>query len=456
MKHIIILFFAFITSLSAYSQASNIEEGNLCFDKGDYTCAEAKYKAVFKAAVGKDKQIAEIKIQRAKRCIENLINADLEFKNKNYSKSKELYLAILDSNPNDEIAKSQLEIIIAIIKKASEISLNISNTDISFMPSGGKENIYITTNSKTYTIDLLPNWCKVQKFENYFVISCSNNYQNDLRSDYFTVKAGDKAIRINIKQEGSPKVKENKIEVSRSNLFFPYDGNSSETIYITTNSEYFDFSLVPSWCKVTKFNNYITVSCEKNESNQTRNDWFKISINNKEVKIYVSQSENTKQNKTSGSTPITNKRMNSFSSIGIQSGQIAKYGILYETGGKNFIGFHMSLRTSNTPEEEILNGENVPNKNEFVFGPNFKLNPNLFINIGIGYGFYNSHERNDYAGISKITKNNYMVTPITLMIRLNRVISINGGASFMEIGKAFYKPEYIFGISFNLKSKYKS
>jgi hypothetical protein len=145
-----------------------------------------------------------------------------------------------------------------------------------------------------------------------------------------------------------------------------------------------------------------------------------------------------------------------FSSIGFQSGQIAKYGFIYETGGKNFIGFHMSLRTSNTPEEEILNGENVPNKNEFVLGPNFKLSPSIFINIGIGYGFYNSHERNDYAGISKITKNSYMVTPITLMIRLNRVISINGGASFMEIGKAFYKPEYIFGISFNLKSKYKS
>lgn len=456
MKNKIILFLAFITSLSAYSQVSNLEDGNLCFDKGDYTCAEAKYKAVFKAAVGKDKQIAEIKIQRAKKCLENLKNADLEFNNKNYTRAKELYLAVLDSNPNDENAKSQLEIIIAIIKKASEISISISNTEISFKPSGGNEKIYITTNSKTYSIDLLPNWCTVQKFDNYFVISCSNNYQNALRSDYFTVKAGDKAIRINIKQEGSPKVKENKIEVSRSNLFFPYEGNSSETIYVTTNSEYFDISLVPSWCKVTKFSNYITVSCEKNESNQTRNDWFKISIYNKEVKIYVSQSENPQQNKTSVSSPKTVKRMNSFSSIGFQSGQIAKYGILYETGGKKFIGFHMSLRTSNTPEDEILNGENVPNKNEFVLGPNFRLSPSLYINIGIGYGFYNTHERNDYAGISKITKYNYLVTPFSLMIRLNRVISINGGVSFMDVDKSFYKPEYIFGISFNLKSKYKS
>lgn len=176
------------------------------------------------------------------------------------------------------------------------------------------------------------------------------------------------------------------------------------------------------------------------------------------AKQKLNEKENQKkiEQTRSDSYPIDNNMRKPFSSIGFQSGQIARYGIIYETGGKKFIGFHMSLRTSNTTEEEILNGENVPNKNEFVLGPNFKLSPSIFINIGIGYGFYNSHERNDYAGISKITKNSYMVTPITLMIRLNRVISINGGASFMEIGKAFYKPEYIFGFSFNLKSKYKS
>ena len=55
--------------------------------------------------------IAEIKIQRAKRCIENLKNADLAFNSKNYSKAKQYYLAVLDSNPNDDKSKKQIEII---------------------------------------------------------------------------------------------------------------------------------------------------------------------------------------------------------------------------------------------------------------------------------------------------------------------------------------------------------
>lgn len=53
-----------------------------------------------------------------------------------------------------------------------------------------------------------------------------------------------------------------------------------------------------------------------------------------------------------------------FASLGVQSGEIAKYGLLYERGGKRTVGFHISARTSNTSEEEILNGSGVENKTE--------------------------------------------------------------------------------------------
>jgi hypothetical protein len=39
------------------------------------------------------------------------------------------------------------------------------------------------------------------------------------------------------------------------------------------------------------------------------------------------------------------------------------------------------------------------------------------------------------------------------MIRISKVININGGVSFMDIDKEFYKPEITFGLSFNLKRK---
>ena len=148
------------------------------------------------------------------------------------------------------------------------------------------------------------------------------------------------------------------------------------------------------------------------------------------------------------------RRLKSFSSLGIQSGEIAKYGLLYESGGRTFIGFHMSARTSLTPEEDILNGITKANKTEIDLGPSFKIFKRLFLNLGAGYGYYNFINQNDYAGTLSVEKMAYIEASSGLMIRINKTISINGGASFMDIDKDFYKPEITFGISFNLKGRY--
>ncbi len=148
------------------------------------------------------------------------------------------------------------------------------------------------------------------------------------------------------------------------------------------------------------------------------------------------------------------RRLKSFSSLGIQSGEIAKYGLLYESGGRTFIGFHMSFRTSLTPEEDILNGITKANKTEIDLGPSFKIFKRLFLNLGVGYGYYNYINQNDYAGTLSVEKMGYIEASSGLMIRLNKTISINGGVSFMDIDKDLYKPEITFGISFNLKGKY--
>lgn len=147
------------------------------------------------------------------------------------------------------------------------------------------------------------------------------------------------------------------------------------------------------------------------------------------------------------------RRLNSFSSLGLQSGEIAKYGLLYESGGKKTIGFHMSARTSLTSEEDILNGSSLENKTEVELGPNFKLFKHFYLNVGAGYGYYDKVIRNDYAGTITLEKTGYLVATSGLMIRISKVININGGVSFMDIDKEFYKPEITFGLSFNLKRK---
>ena len=148
-------------------------------------------------------------------------------------------------------------------------------------------------------------------------------------------------------------------------------------------------------------------------------------------------------------------QLGSFSSIGFQSGEIAKYGFIYERGGRKTVGFRFTGRTSLTAEDDILNGTIVENKTEIELGPNFKIFKRLYFNIGVGYGFYDRLMNNDYAGELYTEKTGYTVATTGLMFRLSRVISINGGASFMDIDQDFYKPEITFGISFNLKGKYK-
>lgn len=147
------------------------------------------------------------------------------------------------------------------------------------------------------------------------------------------------------------------------------------------------------------------------------------------------------------------RKLTPFSSLGFFSGEIAKYGLLYESGGKRTVGFHMSVRTSNISEEVILNSSGIENKTEADLGPNFKIFNRLHLNIGVGYGYYQKPLRNDYAGTLNLEKTGYLLATSGLMIRINKVININGGVSFMDIDKAFYKPEITFGIAFNLKKK---
>lgn len=146
-----------------------------------------------------------------------------------------------------------------------------------------------------------------------------------------------------------------------------------------------------------------------------------------------------------------------FSNLGFKAGEIAKYGLLYETGGgDNFLGFHISVRSSLVPEEDILNGTVIENKTEVDLGPSFKISDRFYVNIGGGYGYMDYVENIVYDDdIATLEKREYFTGSVGLMIRLSRVISISGGASFMDIDQEVFVPEYTVGLSFNLKGRYK-
>ena len=154
-------------------------------------------------------------------------------------------------------------------------------------------------------------------------------------------------------------------------------------------------------------------------------------------------------------------RFNSFNSIGFLFGEISKYGLRYESGGKTnrfgkskFIGFHVSLRSSLTKPEDILNGTIRANKNEIDFGPSFRISKRFYLNLGIGYGYFNFANLNDYAGELNLDREYYFEGSAGMSFRLNKVVNVIGSFSFIGIDKDIYRPEFVFGCSFNLNRKY--
>jgi hypothetical protein len=291
MKRIILLFFAVATAFSAYSQ-NYLQDGDRCFDKGDYACAEKKYNEAFKSTSGKNKQIADLKLNRAKNCSTWLKTANQAFANKNYTLAKENYQKVLESNPKDLYAIEQREKCNNALNLPT--TLSVSKESLTFTSSGGNETITITCNASSYSINGLPSWCAVQKYTEHFVVTCSANSATTTRTDYFTVAAGNKTKRINVSQDGktitTASKQETTLSVSMKNISF-IASSGKILIDVKTNANDYKITYLPSWCRVgKKHSTWFSLVYDSNTSKHARSDWFKITAGDKEVKIYVTQS----------------------------------------------------------------------------------------------------------------------------------------------------------------------
>ena len=141
-----------------------------------------------------------------------------------------------------------------------------------------------------------------------------------------------------------------------------------------------------------------------------------------------------------------------FSSIGITSGEIAKFGIIYEHGGVKKFGYRLAFRTSLTSELEIINGSATKNKTEFEIGTNYNIYKAFYLNFGVGYGYYKRLLNNDFSGSIFTENKGYFVTTTGIMYRLNNQFNVNCGLAFMDINEELYKPELTLGVTYNLKS----
>lgn len=333
MKRKLILLFTVFSVFSAYCQ-TDLQDGDRCFDNGDYTCAITNYDNAFKSASGKDKQIAEIKLTRAKWCSEHTKTANQAFSNKNYTTAKDEYQKVLDSNPKDSYAQSQLEkcnkaLNPPVLRKATTAELtDIWNNKYGTMPG---------RRQKLIDAGIDPN---------------------------------DAQKRIN-QGEGKPSTNiETTLSVSNDRLAFFATGGVSEQIKVYSNASSYTVSLLPSWCKVQTYNGYFVVTCSANNSVQPRSNWFKVTAGGKEVTVYVNQvgtTYKTAQNSNVSQKPVQQETSQCFN---CPQNDISAWGLTFGYAQTNYIG-------------DTQNGLQIGIKYEPLFKYGFGLN------FGLNYEYYN-------------------------------------------------------------------
>ena len=136
--------------------------------------------------------------------------------------------------------------------KEQSISLSVSKAKISIKSSGGySEQIFVNTNAPNFSALLLPSWCSVQTYKDYFIVICKINYNTQSRSDWFKIKAENKEVKIYITQEGNNLSKRSKSvnsknEINKKDKYFfanigvvTNDPKELETVMVTMGGRKF-------------------------------------------------------------------------------------------------------------------------------------------------------------------------------------------------------------------------
>ena len=89
--------------------------------------------------------------------------------------------------------------------------LSVSTENVSFGKDGGRRTIIVSTNGEWRIGVGTASWAHTSISSNTITLRVDENNSGDERTDYFTVVAGNKEVRIDISQEGGPSAEINRI-----------------------------------------------------------------------------------------------------------------------------------------------------------------------------------------------------------------------------------------------------
>lgn len=200
---------------------------------------------------------------------------------KNPGDSREGKIVVKSGNLRKEIDVTQASGL------ASKLSLNkssIKGVDRSGTEEGKCYRVNVTTDGTTWRISSKPDWVKIEKYDNFFEIEVTYNY-DDIRDGYIYVNSNkNHTASIYISQDGDP----TSFYPDYSSRTFDTDGGN-KSIYIYNNSRQpISVSTDKDWLSAYMSGDNVRIFCEDNP-NSPRDGMVTLKCGSKKTTISVHQ-----------------------------------------------------------------------------------------------------------------------------------------------------------------------
>lgn len=168
--------------------------------------------------------------------------------------------------------------------------LTISSTTAKFNGDGGTETFAINANTGWEIGTGTRSWGHLSRRGNTLTLKVDTNKTTTSRSDYFTLRYGNKEQRIDIYQD-EPDLLVND-DTKDITLNYSQYGDSKQIKVHCKNGTY-EIRRIPDFCRIeNRTDNGFSLYCKPNKSSDDKSDYILIKANGKEIRINIKQELN--------------------------------------------------------------------------------------------------------------------------------------------------------------------
>ena len=177
-------------------------------------------------------------------------------------------------------------IINVTVSQAAATTFSITPTVVKFSSYRDAETFTVNS-SKPWQIETQPaSWGRLSRNGNMLTLTVDANTKTTPRGDYFSIRSGNKTIRVDISQSG----RLSKFAISSE--FANFEAKGGSKTFTVTSTESWQIETQPaSWGRLSRNGNMLTLTVDANTKTTPRGDYFSIRSGNKTIRVDISQSE---------------------------------------------------------------------------------------------------------------------------------------------------------------------